>query len=36
MVVRCEDELEGNSGEWDGSSRCWRYEETVEAFEKVC
>jgi len=36
VVVWCEDELERNSGERDGGSRCGRYEETVETFEKVC
>jgi len=34
--VWCEDELEGDSGEWDCGPRCWRDEETVETFEKVC
>ena len=33
--MRCEDELEGDSGEWNRSSRCRRDEETVETFEKV-
>jgi len=36
MVVGCEDELEGDPGEWDRSSRCGGDEETVEAFEEIC
>ena len=28
--MRCEDELEGDYGEWNRGSRCWRDKETVE------
>ena len=36
VVVRCENELEGDSGEWDYGAGCGRDKETVETFEKVC